>query len=410
MKKAIASIYLLMIFTLTSHLSAQVKSGLDVLVAEGFRSLHGKRVGLVINHTAVDRQGRSIVSLFAECPHVKIAALFGPEHGVSGRREAGEQLTSATDSLTGAPVFSLYGKTNKPTPDMLKGVDVLVFDMQDVGVRFYTYISTMFYTMEAAAEAHIAFMVLDRPNPVAGVLVEGPVLKMEFASFVGIKPIPVRHGMTFGELARLFNGERWLADKQTVDLTVVAMRGWRREMFFTETGLPWINPSPNITSPHCALLYPGMCLLEATNVSEGRGTTRPFEWVGAPWMDAEQIMAQLGYDPEILKISAIEFTPVNIPNVATNPKFQGRCCHGLSLQVLQPDRFLSYRFGLQLLTSLRKLYPDSLRFQEKGMNRLTGDDAVLAGLQKEKPVAAILRSSEKELLTFKRLREKYLLY
>ncbi len=410
MKKTTATLFLVLLITGGKALYGQVKSGLDVLAAEQFRSLYGKRVGLVINHTAVDRQSRSIVSLFAACPQVQVAALFGPEHGVSGRREAGEQLASAKDSLTGAPVFSLYGQTNKPTPEMLENVDVLIFDMQDVGVRFYTYISTMFYAMEAAAEANIPFWVLDRPNPIGGVLVEGPVLKKEFTSFVGIKPIPVRHGMTIGELARLFNGERWLAKKRKVDLTVVSMQGWRREMFFEQTGLPWINPSPNITSPHCALLYPGMCLLEATNVSEGRGTTNPFEWVGAPWIEPDKVMTHLDVPVGILQARATEFTPINIPNVATNPKYQGRLCHGFKLQVLQPEKFLSYQFGLRLLGAIRQVHPDSLQFRESGMNRLSGDRAVVQGLLDNEPVEKIMRNSEKELRKFKQVRLKYLFY
>jgi uncharacterized protein YbbC (DUF1343 family) len=409
MKRSLLLLFSVLLLTCAGHAAGQVKTGLDVLAAEGFQRLQGKRVGLVINHTAVDRQGRSILTLLAACPQVRVTALFTPEHGLSGGHEAGEHLSSGIDSLTRAPIYSLYGDRLKPTRDMLRDVDVLIFDMQDVGARFYTYISTLFLTMEAAAEAQVAYLVLDRPNPIGGVIVEGPVLKREFISHVGIQPIALRHGMTIGELALLFNAEHWLDAGVQVNLQVVKMHNWRRKMLFDQTGLSWIKPSPNISTPQTALLYPGMCLLEATNLSEGRGTALPFENIGAPWLDAKQLVHRLQAEP-MVRVRPLEFTPANLAGVATNPKYLGRRCHGVAIKVLQPDKFNSVMFGLQLLRAVHQLHPDSLQYRDSSMNRLTGDDAVLAGLRAGRSSREILRLGDQELSKFKRLRKKYLLY
>ncbi|HPI72999.1 MAG TPA: DUF1343 domain-containing protein [bacterium] len=389
---------------------AQVLTGLDVLAQQQFKPLHGKRVGLVINHTAVDRNGRSIIELLAACPLVRVASFFTPEHGLSGRREAGETIHSQIDSSTGAPIYSLYGDINKPTMEMLRGLDVLVFDIQDIGARFYTYISTLFLAMEAAAESRVDFMVLDRPNPIGGALVEGPVLKKAFTSFVGIQPIALRHGMTIGELARLFNGQKWLSGGLRLNLTVVPMKGWQRDMLFAETGLPWIAPSPNIPSMHAALVYPGICLLEATNLSEGRGTTEPFEQFGAPWLDSEALMQSLQADSTVIRVCRADFTPVSIPGMAMNPKYLNRRCQGVKLQVRQAHVFYSVAFGLKVLSAVRRLHPDSLQFSEGGMNRLAGDDEVLLGLRLGRSSEQILESGRGEMRKFLRMRKKYLLY
>ncbi len=394
----------------SSAAHAQVLTGLDVLAQQQFKPLHGKRVGLVINHTAVDRNGRSIVELLAACPLVRVAALFSPEHGLTGRREAGETIHSQVDSLTGAPIYSLYGDTNKPTMEMLRGLDVLVFDMQDVGARFYTYISTLFLAMEAAAESRVDFMVLDRPNPIGGTIVEGPVLKKAFTSFVGIQPIALRHGMTIGELARLFNGQKWLSGGLRLNLTVAPMKGWTRDMFFAETGLPWINPSPNIASEHTAVVYPGICLLEATSLSEGRGTTAPFEQFGAPWLDSEALMQSLQADSAVVHVCRVDFTPVSIPGVAMNPKHLNRRCQGVKVQVRRPHAFYSVAFGLKVLSAVRRLHPDSLQLSDSGMNRLAGDDAVLLGLRAGRSSDQILEAGRGEMRKFLRMRKKYLLY
>ncbi len=394
---------------LSAH-AGQMQSGLDVLVAEGFARLQGRRVGLVVNHTAVNRTGKHIVRLFAEARGVTVAALYGPEHGVSGRKEAGELLAGETDSLTGAPIFSLYGTTNKPTPEMLQGIDILIFDMQDVGTRFYTYISTMLLAMEAAAEADIPFMVLDRPNPIGGEVVEGPVLQAEHQSFVGIRPIPLRHGMTIGELAQLFNGQGWLKNGVKANVSVVKMKGWRRSMLFDETGLPWIKPSPNMTNLQAALLYPGTGLVEATNMSEGRGTEAPFELIGAPWLTAENIAESLNRQQADVRCQVESFTPVNLPNIATRPKHQDQRCQGLRFHILRPKKLQAVRFGLQLLAAVRQAHPDSLQLRDAGMNRLSGDGRVVEHLRAGRSADEIIRLTEPALSTFKKIRRAYLLY
>jgi uncharacterized protein YbbC (DUF1343 family) len=274
------------------HSPARVATGLDVLVEKRFVPLRGLAVGLVCNPTSVDRRLRHAADLFHAARGVRLAALFGPEHGVRGDIQYMAAVGDERDRRTGVRVHSLYGSTAdslRPDNRQLRGLDALVFDIQDVGARYYTYQATMLFCMEAAARAKLAFFVLDRPNPIGGLAVEGPALRPGFESFCGVHDVAVRHGMTVGELAGLYREERGL----DVDLTVIPCRGWRRGMHQRETGLPWVFPSPNMPTPETALVYPGMCLLEGTNLSEGRGTTRPFELFGAPWLDACRLAESL---------------------------------------------------------------------------------------------------------------------
>ncbi|MDZ7291925.1 MAG: DUF1343 domain-containing protein [candidate division KSB1 bacterium] len=410
----------IMILFSLSALYAQKKpvvmTGLDAVVANGFSDFHGKRVGIITNHTGIDRQRRHIADLFHEAGSVDLVALFGPEHGIRGDVEGGAKIATRVDPKTGVTVYSLYGETRKPTPEMLKNIDVLIFDIQDVGARFYTYISTMALAMEAAAEAGITFYVLDRPNPIGGI-VEGPVLDPAHRSFVGIYPIALRHGMTIGELAQMFNGEGWLKsgppNKQEsieADLHVIPMQGWRHDMLFDDTGLPWISPSPNMTSPATALLYPGIGLLEATNFSEGRGTTSPFEKVGAPWIDSRQVIDKLQNRVPGIYLRPIDFIPVDLPGKVMNPKFEGIGCQGIQLDVTEPHTFQSVAFGIHLLCALQELYPKLFVINENGMARMSGQrwvrKMILAG---EKP-EAILQRLEKEVEAFRKVRQKYLMY
>lgn len=388
-----------------------VESGLDVLVASDYAVLKGKRVGVVTNHTAIDRQGRHIADLLHEAPGVTLSKLFAPEHGIRGTAEAGAQISSEVDAKTGVPILSLYGQTKKPTPEMLSDLDVLVFDIQDVGTRFYTYISTMALAMEAAAEQGIPFVVLDRPNPIGGTIVEGPVLEPEHRSFVGIHPIALRHGMTIGELARMFNGEGWLAGGKRAELTIVPMRNWRRAMSFAETDLPWVKPSPNIVSPTTAFLYPGIGLLEATNIAEGRGTTTPFEVCGAPWIDnARLLLALRAHSFPGLACDTVSFVPVDIPGMATNPKYEGERCKGLRLRVTDPTVFRAVDFGIHLLCAVRDLHGDRLVIRESGMRLMTGSTGVTAALMRGEPPQGIIASWQTDLQRFLELRKKYLLY
>jgi uncharacterized protein YbbC (DUF1343 family) len=393
-----------------------VRTGLDIVVAGGFSEFKGKRVGIITNHTGIDRERRHIADLFHEAADVELVALFGPEHGIRGDVEAGDKVAARVDAKTGVMVHSLYGETRQPTPEMLKNVEMLIFDVQDVGARFYTYISTMALAMETAAELQIPFYVLDRPNPI-GDIVEGPMLDPAHRSFVGIHPIALRHGMTVGELAQMFNEEGWLQvgpqeSPQTikVDLHVIKMDGWRRDMLFDETGLPWISPSPNMTSLATALVYPGTCLLEATNFSEGRGTNLPFEKVGAPWMDSNNLIKKLRGRVAGVELRHIDFIPMDIPGKARNPKFKGTGCRGMQIQVTQPRTFQSVAFGIHLLGALQELYPKQFVIKENSMARLSGQSWVAKMIASGKKPEAILERIEKETKGFRELRQKYLLY
>jgi len=390
---------------------SSVRSGLDVLVQEDFAVLTGKRVGFITNHTAITADGRHAADLMAGSGKVKLTVLFAPEHGIRGTAEAGATIGDEKDPLMGIPFISLYGSVNKPTPEMLAGIDILVFDIQDVGARFYTYISTLFLTLEAAAEQGIPYIVLDRPNPIGGHLVEGPVLDAAFKSFVGIHELPIRHGMTVGELAMLFNGEKWLKEGVVADLTVIRMRNWKREMIFDETGLPWVKPSPNMISLQTALLYPGTCLIEGSNLSEGRGTGRPFEQIGAPWLDAAAVAADLrATGPAGVEVDTVSFMPQDLPGVATNNKHDGVLCRGLFFNVVEPREFHSVRFGLHLLAAIRKHHADVLVMRQASMQRLLGDAAIVAALQQGVAADDLWRQAEADLQPFLPIRKKYLLY
>jgi uncharacterized protein YbbC (DUF1343 family) len=324
--------------------------GLEVLASRRFRPLAGRRVGLVANPTAVTRALVHAADLLHGAPGVRLAALFGPEHGVRGDAQYMAAVGGERDARTGLPVHSLYGETPaslRPTGEQLDGLDALVFDVQDVGARYYTYQATMLLCMEAAAEAGKAFVVLDRPNPIGGVLVEGPALRPGFESFCGLHDLAVRHGLTVGELALLFRAER----KLDLELEIVPCRGWRRGATFRETGLPWVFPSPNMPTPETALVYPGMCLLEGTNLSEGRGTTRPFELFGAPWLDADRLAHDLAREG----LPGVGFRPASF--VPTWDKHAGVRCHGVDLVVRDPARLRPFRTGLAAVIHARAQDP-----------------------------------------------------
>src|SRR4030042_2415857 len=367
--------------------SLKVRTGLDVLGEDGYNLLSGKRIGLITNHTAVNREGIHIVDLFA-IGDLQLAAIYSPEHGFRGNRD---EIIESEECGRDIPVYSLYGEKKKPDRAMLRGIDVLVFDIQDIGARFYTYLSTMVLAMEAAAEQGIPFLVLDRPNPITGLCVQGPVLDLSCRSFVGIGPVPVRHGMSIGELARRCNGEGWLADGVQCELMVIGMQGWKRGYWFDETGLPWVATSPNMPDLETAVVYPGLCLLEAAPVSEGRGTEHPFLWFGAPWIDAGRVAAALSHPfSEGIFFRPVSFTPVDIPGKVMNPKFRGEPCRGLEIHVNNRDVFESVSFGILLLCTLRDLYPEDFRMEAGNrdhLNGLAGDsritDALVSGIPAE---------------------------
>ena len=373
-------------------------TGLDVLEAQRFVPLAGKRIGLVTNHTGIDREGRRNVDLML-ANGVKVTVLFSPEHGLAGVEDR-EGIGNAVDTATGLPVFSLYGESRRPSPQILKGLDALVFDIQDVGVRFYTYETTMAFAIESAAMAGVPFIVLDRPNPITGTRVEGPPLDPSNASFVGYLPgCPVRHGLTMGELATLFNGEMKLG----ASLSVIKMQNWSRDDWFDSTGLPWVNPSPNMRSLKAAILYPGICLVEfARNLSVGRGTDSPFEQVGAEWIKGRQLAAYLN----ARGLPGLRFYPIRFTPTESNGK--GKLLEGIRIEIVDRKRVLSVRLGIELACALQHLYPGKIDWTPgkllighgETLRRITnGDDP--------KEIESEYRSSVEK---FSRLRRKYLIY
>jgi uncharacterized protein YbbC (DUF1343 family)/CubicO group peptidase (beta-lactamase class C family) len=378
--------------------NGQTRTGLDVLEDQKFQPLAGKRIGLITNHTGVDRLGRRNVDLMRQAG-LNVAALFSPEHGLMGTQDR-PGIQNATDAATGIQVFSLYGGTLRPTPEMLRGLDALVYDIQDVGARFYTYQTTMAYAMEAAAKAGLPFYVLDRPNPITGTRVEGPLLDAANTSFAGYFPgLPVRHGMTVGELARLYNAEK----RMGANLTVIAMEDWRRGDWLDSANLPWIDPSPNLRSLNAALLYPGLCLLEySKNYSVGRGTDAPFEQVGADFMGGRELAAYLNQR----QISGVRTYPTSFTPAESN--FKGMRIEGVRFVVTNRELFDSTRLGLELAAALAKLYPGKIDFTA---NRpLIGSDDVIRRLQAGEDPRAIEQSLADSVAAFVKLREPYLLY
>ena len=368
--------------------NAVTLTGLDVLAAEGFQTLHGKRIGLITNPTGVDHAGRRNIDIM-RAGGVNLVALFSPEHGFAGAADQAE-VGDATDPSTGLKVFSLYGKTLRPTPEMLRGLDALVFDIQDVGARFYTYATTMAYAMEAAAKAGISYYVLDRPNPITGVHVEGPLLDRDSLSFVGYFPLPLRHGMTMGELAKLFNAENHIG----ANLTVVQMKDWQRGDWFDASDLPWVNPSPNMRSLNAALLYPGVAMLEfSKNYSVGRGTDAPFEQIGADFIRGPELAAYLNRR--------------RIPGVRVYAtRFQA--VEGVRFMITNRDDVDSARLGLEIAGALQKLYPGKIDFEAD--RKLIGSAEVIRALAAGEDPRDIQQKMADGVAAFIKVRERYLLY
>jgi uncharacterized protein YbbC (DUF1343 family) len=376
--------------------NAGTLTGIDVLEAQNFAPLAGKRVGLITNQTGIDRERRSTIDLLAHAPGVKLVALFSPEHGIRGIQD--ERVSSTTDDATGLPIYSLYGENERPTAAMLAGLDVLVFDIQDAGVRFYTYITTMGYAMEAAAQHHLAFYVLDRPDPLGGTRLEGPMLDPDRTSFVGYFPMPVRMAMTLGEMAQMFNVENRIG----CDLHVIRMRNWRRADWFDDTGLPWINPSPNLRSVTAGVLYPGLEILQPGGVSVGRGTDRPFERFGAPWIHAEELVEYLNRRgiPGV-RFEAERFTP-------DSGLYKGELCEGARIIVTDRGLLESMRMGIEIAFALAKLYPGKLDTTK--MITLVGNAATIRRLTDGETPSAVVSRWNAEIAAFRKVRAKYTLY
>lgn len=376
--------------------TGRVQTGIDVLEAQKFASLRGKHIGIITNHTGLDAQGKSTIDVLAHAPGVEVVALFSPEHGLLGRVD--EKYSSGKDPSTGLPVFSLYGETLRPTDDMLKGIDALVFDVQDAGIRFYTYTTTMAYCMEEAAKRHIAFYVLDRPNPIGGEIVEGPMLDSDKTGFVAYYPLPVRYGLTIGELAQFFNGENHI----NADLHVIAMKNWHRNYFFESTGIRWIPPSPNLRTTKGAVLYPGLEILQSAGVSVGRGTPAPFEEFGAPWMDGAKVAAALN----AAHLPGLRFT--SQPFIPVTGLYPGRRCGGVAIRVTGRAAVRSMRMGIEIAALLQKLYPQD--FEAAKTITLLGSAETVQKLKDGVSAAEIVASWQPALGQYDQLRRKYFLY
>jgi uncharacterized protein YbbC (DUF1343 family) len=405
---------------------ARVRPGLEVFLDKYLHLVKGKKVGLLTNPSGVDANLKSDVEVLARQAGVKLVALYGPEHGHAGQAQAGESVSYYLDRQFNIPVFSLYGRARKspaggqknvdenmrsfdtksegkiPEGDMLREIDVMIYDIQDVGTRVYTYISSMAYAMQSCAELGIEFVVLDRPNPITGSIMEGPVLDYpRYSSFVGLYPIPLRHGMTSGELAKLFN-DRFLEKK--VSLTVIPMEGWKREMWYDQCRLPWVLPSPNMPTLDTATVYPGQVFLEGTNVSEGRGTTKPFELFGAPWIDGYELTQKLNE----LGLPGVQFREAWF--TPTFSKFQGEACRGAQVHVTDRSVFRPLAMTLHIIKTVLDSYPDKFQFQEDYFDKTMGTDEVRKALLKGESVQDIVRGFEKGLEEFEVLRRPYLLY
>jgi uncharacterized protein YbbC (DUF1343 family) len=372
------------------------RTGLDVLAAEGFARLRGRTVGLVTNHTGVDAQGRRGADLLAGAAGVKLAALYAPEHGIDGQLDG--KVAHARDAATGVPIWSLYGSDRRPTPEMLAGVDTLVFDVQDVGVRYYTYLATLTYLLEEGARRQIPVVVLDRPNPITGRVVEGPVMDPDLRSFTGPHPIAVRSGLTVGEFARMVAAERRLA----VDLTVVPLEHWTRGQWFDETGLPWVSPSPNIRAPHQALLYAGVGLLEFTNVSVGRGTPWPFEVVGAPWITRAPALADA---LNAHRLAGVRFEPASF--TPTSSAHQRQRCAGVKLVVTDRDAVRAGAVALTLARELQLRYP---AFRPAAIQNLLASRATMWAFLRGEPMDRVRAWAEATRSSYLQRRAAHLLY
>jgi uncharacterized protein YbbC (DUF1343 family) len=384
--------------------NGSARTGIDVLEAHNFDALRAastkKKIGLLTNQTGVDAQGRRTIDVLAQAPNVSLEAIFSPEHGVTGTLDTTD-VSNSKDAVTGVPVYSVYGATDamrRPPLDILKGLDAVVFDIQDAGTRFYTYETTLGYFLEGAAKAGIEMIVLDRPNPITGSFVQGPIQDARKESFTSYFPVPVRHGMTVGELAKMFNAERNIHAK----LTVVPMEGWMRGDWYDSTALVWIKPSPNLRSLTEATLYPGVGMVEGTHVSVGRGTDTPFELLGAPWIKSAELSQYLN----ARNISGVRFVPVSFTPTASN--YAGQQCGGVSILLVERNAFDGPALGIELASALHHLYPE--QFHMERMIELVGNQAVFDAVASGRDPRSITEDWRESLEKFQQIRQKYLIY
>ncbi|MCZ2077492.1 MAG: DUF1343 domain-containing protein [Bryobacterales bacterium] len=387
-----------LIVAASAAFAGNVRTGIDVLAASGFRQLAGKRVGLITNHSGFDRSGRRTVDLLAKAGNLELVAIFSPEHGISGTSWGREGRAESTDAATGVPILNLWGKTQRPTPEMLRGIDTLVYDIQDVGARFYTYMATLGVAMEEAAVHKIEVVVLDRPNPINGATVEGPVQDPDLLGFVCYFPMPARYGMTIGEQAMMFNAEK----KMGLKLTVVKMENWRRRDWFDQTGLRWVKPSPNLRDFYSVVFYPALNMLNMNGMSIGRATENPYNLLGAPWIDGEKLAAYLNGR----KIAGVSFIPLRF--TPSGDRFGGEECGGVFVNLLDRERLNTGRLGIELVAALWKLYPGQFVL-DRTLHRV-GSRKVLAAIRRGDDPESIERGLRADLERFRQIRAKYLLY
>ena len=401
MRATIAALFVTLAAVTTPGSAATVRPGVEVFLSDVPAPLRGKRVGLITNSSAIDRSGTSVIDLIARHKDLTLVALLAPEHGIRGDAAAGVKIPDEIDTKTGVPVFSLYTSEDRgPTPAMLKDVDVLIYDLQEVGGRTWTYVSTMALSMQAAARKKIPFVVLDRPNPIGGEIVEGALLDPKFKSFVGMYPIPARHGMTVGELATLFNKKHGIG----ADLIVARVADWRRSQWFEDTGLPWVNPSPNLRSFAALQSYPGSVYFEGTNVTEGRGTDRPFEQVGASWLNAPDV-ARVMNDRGL---PGIRFDAITMAVAPTAAKFKGQTIPGIRFVVTDQSAYRPVRTSLLLIDEIRRRHPRDFAWSPT-IDRLTGSDKVRLAIEGGR-LPALLEEWDREAAGFLESRKPFLLY
>ena len=380
---------------------ASVRPGIETFLADVPPALRGLRVGLITNHTGIDRSRTPDIDLIARHPHLKLVALLAPEHGIRGTAEAGEKVLDEVDPRTGVPIYSLYRAEDRgPTAEMLKDVDVLVYDLQEVGGRTWTYVSTMALSMQAAVRKGIPFVVLDRPNPIGGEIVEGALLDPRFRSFVGMYPIPARHGMTVGELATLFNREYGIG----ANLRVARVENWRRSQWFDQTGLPWVNPSPNLRSLAALTSYPGSVYFEGTNLSEGRGTDRPFEQIGAPWLNAPEVVRVMNE----LRLPGVRLEAITMEVASTAARYPGRTIPAIRFVITNRDAYRPVRTSLLLIDEIRRRHPRDFAWTGT-IDRLTGSDRVRLAIEAGR-LHPLLEEWDREAMEFRESRKPFLLY
>ena len=381
-----------------------VKLGLDILLDEKIQLIKNKNIGLVTNNSGRDFKGTSNYERLMRTKDVTLKVIFSPEHGLFGEAAAGEKVNYDGQIKTLPKVVSLYGKNRKPTDIQLEGLDIIIYDIQDIGARFYTYISTLGLVMESAAKSNIKVLVLDRPNPLTGNKIEGPTLDLKYQTFVGYYPIPTRYGLTVGELALMINNEKWI--EYQPELEIVKMRGWTKDLWYDETKLPWTKPSPNIPDLNTAIIYPGVCLLEATNVSEGRGTQKPFKKFGAPWINKQEISQELNnLNLPGVVFKPITFIPTPIKGMSNNPKYKNQVCHGAEIILTDRDKFLSVATGMNIIKIISEKYPSKLKIKNSGMNRLWGNAEFLNQLQTKD-----LNQFSIPIQNYNQIAKKYFLY